>query len=357
MGGVGRLLKRDWIAVEVVTDAGLVGIGESHHGQAPAAIANIVQHVLGPQLIGKPPHPAELWRYISSSYLRTHSPGAAAYLAYSGIDIALWDIAGQAAGQPICALWGYEPKPIKAYVGGHNLTYQPLDSLLDEAAHWAKEGFTGMKVRLGQGVEPDAKTVTALKDRLPPSVTLMADVNARYRLSDTLALLDRIDAQALGWLEEPLPPENLASYRRLRQATAQTLAGGENSHRLAEIDELATVFDVLQPDVTKVGGMTPLLDMIAVARLRGATVVPHAMHSIVSQAATMHVLAAIADTWLEHDPTVDRSLWETESGSLTVEQGIARLDPRPGLGVRPQFAGLDAYPGTPSPSYGPVSQV
>jgi D-galactarolactone cycloisomerase len=355
VGGVGRLFKRDWIAVEVSTDAGLVGWGESHHGQAPAAIANLVDHVLGPQLVGLPPHPAECWLRIQERYFRTHSPGAAAVMAYSGIDIALWDIAGQAAGVPVCVLFGYAPKRVRAYVGGHNLTYQPVDDLVAEARRWREAGFRGMKIRIGRGPAVDAEAVRAVREAVGPDVEVFADVNARYRLADALALLERIGSGTLGWLEEPLAVEERAAYRRLRSRTAQVLAGGENAYSLRELEDTVAWADIIQPDVTKIGGLTPFRDVVAVARLWGVRVVPHAMHSLIAQAATLHALAGLgADTWLEHDPGVDSLLWQAEGPGLVIRDGWGEIPDRPGLGVRPRLAGLEGYPGTPGPSYGPT---
>lgn len=358
VGGVGRLYKRDWILVEVTTDTGLVGWGESHHGQAPGAIANLVEHVLGPQLVGETPHPAECWNRIQKSYFRTHSPGAAAVMAYSGIDIALWDIAGQAAGRPVCELFGYAPKRVRAYVGGHNLTYQPVADLVAEARRWQAAGFKGMKLRIGQGPAVDAEAIHAVREAVGSDVELFADVNARYRLTDALALLDRVGSGVLGWLEEPFPVEEQEAYGRLRSRTSQVLAGGENAYNLRELKDTVAWADIIQPDVTKIGGLTPFRDIVAVARLWGVRVVPHAMHSVVAQAATLHALALVAtDTWLEHDPGVDPLLWQTDGPGLVVREGWAEIPDRPGLGVRPRLDGLQGYPGSPGPSYGPTPGV
>src|SRR5437660_8877246 len=140
--GIGRAIKRDAVVVKVTTEGGLVGYGESHHGRAHTAIAQLVNTTLRQLILGM--NAAEVvgcWNRIYSRQLASHGMGAGCAMAMSGIDMALWDIRGKAVGWPLYKLLGGAQRPVPAYAGGVSLGFQDPKQLLDEAKGHVDAGY------------------------------------------------------------------------------------------------------------------------------------------------------------------------------------------------------------------------
>ena len=148
--GIGRAVKRDAVVVKVTTEGGLVGYGESHHGRAHTAIAQLVNTTLRQLILGM--NAADVvgcWNRIYSRQLASHGMGAGCAMAMSGIDMALWDIRGKAVGWPLYRLLGGAQKPIPAYAGGVSLGYQEPSALVDEVRPHLDAGYKAVKLRVG----------------------------------------------------------------------------------------------------------------------------------------------------------------------------------------------------------------
>jgi L-alanine-DL-glutamate epimerase-like enolase superfamily enzyme len=140
--GVGRAVKRDSVVVKVVTEGGLVGWGESHHGRAHSAVAKLVNTTLRLLVAGmNAADTVGVWKKIYDKQLASHGMGAGTCLAMSGIDMALWDIRGKAVGWPLYKLLGGSARPIPAYAGGVSLGYQDPTKLVDEAMPHRDAGY------------------------------------------------------------------------------------------------------------------------------------------------------------------------------------------------------------------------
>src|SRR3954471_19872116 len=162
--GIGRAVKRDAVIVKVTTEGGLVGYGESHHGRAHTAIAQLVNTTLRQLILGM--NAADVvgcWNRIYSRQLASHGMGAGCAMAMSGLDMALWDIRGKATGWPLYKLLGGASKPIPAYAGGVALGWQDPSSLVDEAAAHVQAGYKALKLRLGDTVDRDIARVSAVR--------------------------------------------------------------------------------------------------------------------------------------------------------------------------------------------------
>ena len=132
--GIGRSVKRDAVLVRVETDEGHVGWGEAHHGRCPGAIARLIDTTLRELVLGLDAHDvAGVWARVYRMQLASHGMGAAAAMALSGLDMALWDLRCQATGWPLYRLLGGSAKPIKAYAGGIALGWQEPALLAEEA--------------------------------------------------------------------------------------------------------------------------------------------------------------------------------------------------------------------------------
>ncbi len=161
----------------VETDEGIVGWGEAHHGRCPGAVSRVVDTTLRDLVLGKDAFDVVgIWAYVYKMQLASHGVGAAASMALSGLDCALWDIRAQAAGWPLYRLLGGANKPIKAYAGGISLGWQPADMLADEALGLVGIGYRALKLRMGDTPARDIERVQAVRravgtdvDSLSPS--------------------------------------------------------------------------------------------------------------------------------------------------------------------------------------------
>lgn len=151
--GIGQAVKRDAVVVKVTTEDGLVGWGESHHGRAHTAISKLIEATLSQLVLGMDAADAVgVWSKIYKFQLGSHGMGAACAMAMNGIDMALWDIRGKAAGWPLHKLLGGSAKPVPAYAGGVSLGYQPARQLVDEARPHVEAGYRAVKLRVGDTV-------------------------------------------------------------------------------------------------------------------------------------------------------------------------------------------------------------
>src|SRR5215218_49405 len=163
--GIGQAVKRDAVVVKVTTENGLVGWGESHHGRAHTAIAKLIETTLSQLVLGMDATDAVgAWVKIYKFQLGSHGMGAACAMAMSGIDMALWDIRGKAAGWPLYKLLGGSAKPVPAYAGGVSLGYQPPEQLVDEARPHVEAGYRAVKLRIGDTVRDDISRMEAVRE-------------------------------------------------------------------------------------------------------------------------------------------------------------------------------------------------
>ena len=140
--GLGRTVKRDTVIVRVATDDGIIGYGESHHGRSPGAVAHLANTTLRQLVLGMDASDVVgVWARIYKMQLGSHGMGAATAIAMSGIDMALWDIRGKAAGWPVYKLLGGSCRPIPAYAGGVALGFQEPPALVDEIRPLVESGY------------------------------------------------------------------------------------------------------------------------------------------------------------------------------------------------------------------------
>src|SRR5690606_6096134 len=182
---IGRSRKRDAVLVRVETDSGIVGWGEAHHGRCPGAIAKLIDTTLRELVIGMDALDVSgVWAHVYKMQIGSHGMGAAAALALSGLDLALWDIRCQVANLPLYALLGGKNKPIKAYAGGISLGWQDPSSLAEEARQYVEQGYRAVKRRVGDTVARDISRVCAVRAALGDDIDILVDANTSYTLDD-----------------------------------------------------------------------------------------------------------------------------------------------------------------------------
>jgi len=294
--GIGRTIKRDAVLVRVATDAGLVGWGESHAGRAPTVIAELITSTLRPLALGADADDIDgLWQRVYGLQLASHGTGAAAALALSGLDMALWDLRGKAARQPLHALLGGAPRAIPAYAGGISFGYGAPEALVDEALAAQRRGYRAIKLRVGHDLESDIERVRAVRAACGAALDILVDANCAYALETARRARAAFAESGVGWLEEPFPAHDFRAYLALGAAGRVPIAAGENHYLRFDFERLGDdgVVTVWQPDLSKCGGLSEALRIAKLAEARGIVIHPHTSVTGLNVAATLHFLAAI----------------------------------------------------------------
>ncbi|MEZ5935445.1 MAG: mandelate racemase/muconate lactonizing enzyme family protein [Alphaproteobacteria bacterium] len=325
----GLMKAFDMVAVRLTDSDGVTGTGYTvlHEGHG-ASVATIADRPFREILAGQDPDRIEwLWRSLYRSHHYSGRGGPVSF-ALAAVDVALWDMKGRRLGTPLWRLLGgYDPK-VRAYAGNIDLNF-PVDRLLDGASQSVEAGFRAVKMRLGRPtLAEDVARVEAMRNHLPDEIEMMADANEAWRVDQTMRAMAMLKPFDLVWLEEPIAPDNIAGYAHLRQAGLVPLAAGENLHTLAEFTALISAggVDILEPDLTTCGGITPFMKVAKLAEAHGLPMTSHGAHDL-----HVHLLAASPNgTYLEwHAFALDRFMAEP----LTVADGFATAPERPGHGI------------------------
>ena len=355
--GIGRAVKRDAVVVKVTTDAGIIGYGESHHGRCPGAVAALVNTTLKQLVVGQDANDVVgIWNKIYVRQLGSHGMGAGACLAMSGIDQALWDIRGKALGVPLYKLLGGASKPIPAYAGGVSLGYQEPRALVAEAQPLVAAGYKAIKLRVGDTPARDLARVAAVREALGDEIAILVDANTGYTVADARKAMPGLEEYEVGWLEEPFPAHDYASYRLAATFSSVPLAAGENHYTRFEFNRVIEdgSITILQPDLSKTGGITEGLRIAHLASAWKLPVNPHTSMTGLNMAATIHFLAAIDNGGYFEGDVSKNNLFRDELVDKPYEvgsDGCVRPLERPGLGLEVNEKFLAAHPVIEGPAY------
>jgi len=344
----GWVEARSTTLVRVRTDEGIEGWGETFSVglQPPHIAASVIDSALAPLVLGADPLATDvLW---DTMYTRTRDYGRKGVVigAISAIDIALWDIRGKAAGLPVWRLLGGAFRDrVQCYATGFFRTsgQGQAAEMAEEATRHADAGFELMKVKLGFGIDDDLDVMKRINDAVGDRCGFMVDVNHGYGATDAIRLGRRLADLRLRWIEEPVVPEDIAGYRRVRDALDTPIAGGEAEFTMYGFRDLiaAQAIDIAQPDICLAGGFTALKHINVLAQSAGVQVNPHVWGTAVGQYASLH---AIANTPTTHFALyADQPLFEYDTSShpfrtalvtepLEHEGGLLSLPQGPGLG-------------------------
>ena len=298
------LLKRpfgwsqNWIGhrsvnlVKVSTDEGIVGWGEGVGGE-------IVEGLLAPVLIGQDPtNRIGLWQRMFHALYNGNNAVGLGGSAISAVDTALWDITGKALGQPVYNLLGGKVRDrVAVYATGLYYTEGEFPTrLLNEARGYVEAGFMGMKTKVGGlPMDEDVKRVAALREAIGPDVKLMVDANQAYNATSAIRIGRRLEEYDLVWFEEPVNAQDIEGYLQVKSALPMAIAGGENLRTRYEFSQFLArrAYDIAQPDVVNVGGITEMRNVAMTANTHGIQVNPHVWGSPVMIAASLHVAATL----------------------------------------------------------------
>jgi galactonate dehydratase len=323
--------SRNWLFVTVHTDAGLVGTGEGSGW--PRVVCTAVQD-LAPLLVGEDARPVERLHQKMRTALMSHGlVGTVGGGAIAAIDMALWDLKAQALGVPLAELLGGPVRPA--------VPYYCHAADVETALAAVARGVRAIKVGGIRGVVERAYAVRAA---VGPEVDLMVDLHGPPWLNaaDAIAIGRELEPLNLLFLEEPVAPDDLPGWRRVRDKLALPLATGERLSTLAEMAVFVNegLVDVLQPDTGRFGGITQMRKLAGLAEAHSLAIAPHSGSlGPVAEFAAVHLLCAIANGLvlerMEPDwPVRDQVL----SHPLAIADGHIALPARPGLGttIRPE---------------------
>ena len=355
--GIGRAVKKDAVVVKVTTDAGIVGWGESHHGRCPGAVAHLVNTTLKTLVVGMDAHDVVgVWNKIYARQLASHGMGAGTCLAMSGIDMALWDIRGKALGVPLYRLLGGTSKPIPAYAGGVSLGYQEPQALVGEAQPLVAAGYKAIKLRVGDTPARDLARVSAIRKAFGGDIAILVDANTGYSVADVRKVMPGYEEHDVGWLEEPFPSQDYSSYALAAALGSVPLAAGENHYTRFEFNRLIEdgSVTILQPDLSKTGGVTEALRVAHLGSAWKLPINPHTSMTGLNMAATIHYLAAIDNGGYFEGDVSKNNLFRDELVSMPYRvgaDGCVRPLERPGLGLEINEGFLRAHPVIEGPAY------
>ena len=317
--------------VRVELSNGLVGWGEAQAPLAPEVACTIAEHLLRPAVVeedfdGSPDRIAALWeRMYATMRVRGHS-GGFMLDAMSGVDIALWDLAGKLADKPVASLLAAAPKQtVPAYLSG--TSGATVAERAAFAARHAADGFSLVKLYY----ESRWYDLLAVADALPAGIQFAVDALWHLPPADAIQMARELDARRARWLECPLYPEDVAGHAALAAAITTPLALGESYRTLAELQPFLAIAKVLQPDLGRVG----ITGFMKIAAAFPGPVVPHLSIAMGPQvAAAIHVAAAAGNCDLcEYNPNVLATANAFLAEPLRCEGGCYQVPSGPGLGV------------------------
>ena len=343
-----------WISARVVgllkieTDEGITGWGEGYVG----ARGDFVKQLFGDLLIGADPlnHNA-LWQGMFARVYNGNNAGGFGGSAISAVDIALWDIAGKAAGQSVSDLLGGRIRDkVAVYATGLYYTEGEFPTrLLDEATMYVELGFKGMKTKIGGlPIAEDVRRVGAIRGAIGDDIRLMVDANQAYPAATAIRIGNELADLDITWFEEPVNAKDVDAYLQVQAGVPMPVAGGENLRTRYEFNDFFArrAYDIAQPDVVNAGGITEMRNIAMNANSCGILVNPHVWGSPVMIAASLHLASTIppcppayAPRPYEQEPVMEFD--RTPSGireGITAEpfdqqDGFITVPTAPGLGV------------------------
>ena len=327
------------VIVEVKTEDGLTGYGEAFGYGVPQAVAAVVNHTLRPLLIGR--DASDISGIADSLFRKTHLFGryGITTFAISGVDIALWDLAGKRAGLPLYALLGgAASREVKAYAS--LVRYSDTDQMAADAEKAAGEGYEMVKLH-----QTDVGSVRRGREAIGSELLMTVDVNCEWTPLQATEMALAMDEYDLHWLEEPVwPPEDYAGLAQVMDESGVALAAGENACTVHQFQLMMNEGAVryAQPSVIKTGGVTEFMKVATLAETFNLPLAPHSPYFGPGFLATLHLIAHTRQAdWVEKiycdlEASVFTEPLEFRGAKYTLPE-------RPGLGLDVDPAVLKEY--------------
>ncbi|MFG1357558.1 mandelate racemase/muconate lactonizing enzyme family protein [Xanthobacter pseudotagetidis] len=329
----------DTLLVRLETDTGLVGWGEAFSRAEDVSLRSLVETRIFPLIMGEDAAAISKIKFKLEFGLQNFGRVGPTMYAISAVDIALWDIAAKAAGQPLVNLLG-GPFAREVEVYASLLRYESEDGIARAVREAIGRGYRHIKLH-----DITYPLIAAACEAAAGEATVMLDVNCPWSVAQALAMDARIAHLGLAWLEEPIwPPEDYRGLARVRAQGNHPIAAGENAGSLHDFVAMADAgaIDIAQPDVAKTGGVTELLKIAAFCAASAIEFVPHCALFGPGQIATVHINAAQRTV-----PLLERLYCDFEAeiygGAMLPVGGHVPVPAAPGLGIEPDMTIVDRY--------------
>lgn len=304
-------------------------------GTGGSSIVALLRDHLVPRLIGRDPvHVEAIWKDL---FFHTHATavGAITSLALACVDTALWDWRAQKQGLPLWQLLGGAQTRVPVYTTEGGWLQLSAGALVEQTLQAQAQGFKGAKIKIGRPhVSEDVARLSAVRAAVGPAFDIMTDANQGFNRPEVVRRAAAFAGLDLAWLEEPLPAEDVAGHRQLREHTAIPVAVGESLYHLSQFREYLEqgACSIVQPDVARIGGITPWIKVAHLAEGFDVPVCPHFLMEL-----HVSLCAAVPNAaWVEYIPQLD----DITTSRIRVEQGYAYPPDMPGLGIAWDWAAI-----------------
>lgn len=337
--------KTDSVLLQIFTDQGIVGIGEPSPYGGPEAIKEYVETSIKPAILGKNPFDVEQLTDVWAGSNR------AQWVAWAGVDCALWDIIGKATSMPVYELLATDGPPathIRMYASGgvEYAWYDRPEDLIDEAVRYKERGYTAFKFRIGTDWEAAGMTVSKyvpylekMRAAVGPGFDLMQEANKRWTLEECLEICPVLEELKVLWFEEPIKTNyegTIDDHLKINAALPNVMvSGGESLPTRTEFKEWIDrdAYDIVQPDANTTG-ITRAWHIARLAHRNGKPCCPHNWHGGLTTMANAALVAAIPNHLvLELNQTLNPFKEEIFVDPLVVNNGYMDLPGKPGFGV------------------------
>ncbi|KFL25833.1 mandelate racemase [Devosia sp. 17-2-E-8] len=320
-----------------ITDAdGAVGVGYSYTiGTGGMSVMKLLELTLAPAIIGRDAYDIEkIWRDL---LFLTHATtvGAITAIAMAAIDTALWDLKAKKLGLPLHILAGGAQKAIPLYTTEGGWLHLEQSALVEDALRAKADGFAGAKLKVGRPIHEDVKRISAVREAVGPGFEIFTDANQAFAVDEAIRRARAYEPLDIGWLEEPLPADDIEGHKRLVEHTSLPIAVGESLYSHLHFREYLErhACSIVQVDVGRIGGITPWLKVAHMAECFNIAVCPHFLMEL-----HVSLCAAVPNArWVEYIPQLD----DLTSEGMTIRDGKAIPSDAPGLGIAWDFEAID----------------
>jgi len=338
-------LKTGQIFVEVFTDGGITGMGECSPTVNTAALAAIIDKEIKTIALGRSPFDVEIiWDKVYQNHYK-HGHQGVMMFALAGVDIALWDVMGKALGIPCYMMMGGKVRDkIPLYASAMRMHRKPADEVR-HLEKWVKMGFTSAKVHpyeffaFDQGPDDTLEIVKAVREAFGPKFRLFVDMNHAYTVHRAIQIGRELEKLGVAMFEEPIAPEDYEGYARLCDALDVPVSAGEESCTRWQHRDLIVQgkIDIIQPDVSKCGGLTEIRKIGTLAGIYNRPVVTHNTQPTICTAAHWHFWVSEPMCLYEQEYNCEehalRDRYQLLTEPLQIKNGFLTIPDKPGIGV------------------------
>ena len=297
-------------------------------GTGGSSVLALLRDHLAPRLLGRSPvHVEAIWKTL---FFSTHATavGAITSLALACVDTALWDWRAQSQQLPLWQLLGGAQAKVPLYTTEGGWLHLSASELVEQTLAAKEQGFHGAKIKIGRKhVSEDLARLEAVRAAVGPGFDIMTDANQGFVRSEVVRRAHAFAGLDLAWIEEPLPAEDVAGHRQLREHTSIPVAVGESMYHLAQFREYLErgACSIVQPDVARIGGITPWIKTAHLAEAFDVSVCPHFLMEL-----HVSLCAAVPNAaWVEYIPQLD----DITTSRIAIRDGYALPPDTPGLGI------------------------